>query len=90
MLSLVDVKNYLRATDEDDALIQTLMQASFSYLAGAVDNFSEKYADADENWKAKADLVVKLLCCDWYENRVTIGRPSNSSVELLISQLQLE
>ena len=89
MLTLTDVKNYLRATDEDDALVQSLMLAANGYLEGAVDNFASVYDNADENWKAKADLCMKLLCCDWYENRTPVGRPGSSAVELLITQLQL-
>ena len=90
MLTLADVKNYLRATDEDDTLIQSLMSASQSYMASAVDNFDTVYASAGADWQAKADLACKLLCCDWYENRTPVGRPSNSAVALLITQLQLE
>lgn len=84
MLALNDVKNYIRATDEDDVLVQSLMDAAYGYLDAAVDDF-----DSKKNLP-KVDLAVKLLCADWYENRTPVGRPSCSAVELLITQLQLE
>lgn len=90
MLTLVDAKNYCRATDEDDALVQGLLEASESYLEGAVDDYTTKYAGASSAWKAKADLARKLLIADWYENRLATERPVSSAISLLITQLQLE
>lgn len=90
MLTLSDVKNFCRATDEDDLLIQGLMSAAESYLDGAIDNYASTYATANANWQAKADLAIKMLVCDWYENRTPVAHPANSSVDLLIVQLQLE
>ena len=90
MLTLTEAKNYCRATDEDDALVQNLLDASESYLAGAVDNFAEKYASADASWQAKADLARKMLIADWYELRLPTERPVSPAIRLLIVQLQLE
>lgn len=90
MLTLTDAKNYIRATDEDDVLVQSLIDASKSYLSGAVDDFESRYEQAGANWQAKAELAQKLLIADWYENRTPEGRPASSAVELLIAQLQLE
>ena len=89
MLTLVDAKNYCRATDEDDALVQGLLDASESYLEGAVDDYTTKYANASASWQAKADLARKLMIADWYENRLATERPISSAVNLLITQLQL-
>lgn len=90
MLTLTDAKNFCRATDEDDALVQGLIDASESYLVSAVDDYKTKYANADTEWQAKADLVKKLLVADWYENRLATDRQVSASVCLLISQLQLD
>ena len=90
MVTLQDAKNYCRATDEDDSMVQNLILSAESYLDGAVDDFSLKYANAGENWKRKADLCELMLIADWYENRTPTQRPSNSAIELLIVQLQLE
>jgi len=89
MLTLTDAKNYCRATDDDDALVQSLIDAADSYMAGAVDNFVAKYASADSAWQAKADLAKKLLVADWYENRLATERPVSPAIRLLIVQLQI-
>lgn len=90
MLTLIDAKNYCRATDEDDLLVQNLLDASESYLEAAVDNYTNKYAYGSVAWQNKADLARKLLVADWYENRLATERPVSSAVNLLITQLQLE
>lgn len=90
MLTLSETKNYIRATYEDDDLVQTLMDASESYLQGAVDNYTDKYSTASPEWQKKADLARKLLIADWYENRTPTERPVSPAVRLIISQLQLE
>lgn len=89
MLDITEVKNYIRVDDEDN-MVLSLMASAKSYMAGAIDNFDEIYANANDNWKAKADLAMKLLIADWYENRTPVGRPSNSTIQLLLAQLQLE
>ena len=90
MVSLTDAKNYCRATDDDDILIESLISASNSYMDGAIDGFSSMYEQAGQNWRAKADLCMKMLIADWYERREPTERPSNSAIDLLITQLQLE
>lgn len=90
MLTLTDAKNFCRATDEDDVLVQGLIDASESYLVSAIDDYKTKYAGADTEWQSKADLAKKLLVADWYENRLATDRPVSSAVCLLISQLQLD
>lgn len=89
MLTLTDVKNYIRATDEDDEMVRSMMSAAVSYLQGAVDDYNTKYNTAGLEWQAKADLAQKLLIADWYENRTPMDRPVSASVALIITQLQL-
>lgn len=86
----MEVKNFIRATDEDDALVSALMSSAKSYLATAVDNFETVYESADDAWKAKADLALEMLVADWYENRTPTERPVSSAIQLLIIQLQLD
>jgi hypothetical protein len=88
MLTLNDAKAYCRATDEDDVLVQQLMDASESYLEGAVDDYTIKYANCGTSWQAKADLARKLLVADWYENRLATERPVSPAIRLLLVQLQ--
>lgn len=90
MISLLEVKNFIRATDEDDALVSALMNSAKSYLATAIDNYETVYESADDAWKAKADLALEMLVADWYENRTPTARPVASSIQLLITQLQLD
>lgn len=90
MISLMEVKNFIRATDEDDALVSALMSSAKSYLATAVDSFETVYESADDAWKAKADLALEMLVADWYENRTPTERPVSSAIQLLIIQLQLD
>lgn len=89
-MELNDVKLFLRVDgNNEDILINDLIKTAHSYMAGAVDNFDEKYQNADDRWKAKADQAMRLLIADWYENRLAVGRPEMSAVALLITQLQL-
>ena len=90
MTTLTDVKNYIRATDEDDELVRSLMDAADSYLQGAVDDYASVYPNASTAWQAKADLAKKLLVADWYENRTPTERPVSPAIRLIITQLQLE
>ena len=69
MLTLDNVKNYVRATDEDDTLLNTLMQAAESYLENAIDNYAVKYATGGSNWQAKADFAKMQIIACWYEFR---------------------
>ena len=89
MLTVYDVKNFIKA-DDDDETIKTLMDAAESYLEGAVDNYKATYEAASISWQAKADLAKKLLIADWYENRTPTERPVSASIRLLLTQLQLE
>lgn len=88
MLMLDEVKNYIRATDEDNELVLSLMEAANSYMSGAIDDFNTVYPTSGRAWQAKANLAMKMLIADWYENRTPVGRPVGSAVTLLITQLQ--
>lgn len=91
MLTIYDVKNFIRVDgDDDDMSISALMEAADSYMAGAVDNYAETYSNASKSWQAKADLAKKMLIADWYENRTPTERPVSPSIRLLLTQLQLE
>lgn len=90
MLNITDVKNFIRATDDDDELVQNLMLAADSYLDGAISNYNEIYSNSSPKWQAKADLAKKLLIADWYENRTPTEVPTNSAIKLIITQLELE
>ena len=88
MLTLTDVKTYIRATDEDDDMVRALMSAAVSYLEGAVSDYAERYETGGQAFQAKADLAQEMLIADWYENRTPVDRPVSPAVRLLIAQLQ--
>lgn len=88
-MTLNDVKNYIRAVDEDDNIVLLCMESAKSYLQDAVDDFDNRYANGTQSWKAKADLAMMQLCGNYYENR---GETDNidipKTVRLIIYQLQ--
>lgn len=83
MITLNDAKVYLRVDGtDDDALIQSLIDASVEYIAnavGEVDTSSKLY-----------DLTQKLLIAHWYENREPVGQADALafSLESIILQLR--
>ncbi|WP_067924866.1 head-tail connector protein [Alicyclobacillus shizuokensis] len=84
MITLDDAKTFLRVDGtDDDALIQSLIDASVEYLANAtgsnVDMSSKVY-----------DLAQKILVVHWYENREPVGQANvlAYSLESMIMQLR--
>lgn len=88
-MTMNDVKNYIRAIDEDDNIVQLCMESAKSYLQDAVDDFDMKYANSSTSWRAKADMAMMQLCSYYYENR---GETDNIDIpkaaRLIIYQLQ--
>lgn len=89
MYNITDVKNYIRATDEDDANVVACMESAKSYLQGAVDDFDTKYANASTAWQNKADMAMMQLCSCFYEHRGDESVEIPAMVRLMIYQLQL-
>lgn len=91
-MTLNDVKQYIRAVDEDDNIVLLCMESAKSYLQDAVDDFDNRYANGTQSWKAKADLAMMQLCAYYYENRGGEADDNNvdipKSVRLAIYQLQ--
>jgi uncharacterized phage protein (predicted DNA packaging) len=84
MVSLEDAKTFLRVDGpDDDALIQSLIDASVEYLANAaaanIDTSSKLY-----------DLAQKILITHWYENREPVGKADKLpfSLDSMILQLR--
>jgi len=69
LITLEETKQYLRVeTDEDDALITSLINAAETYLTNATGNTFD-----DTNHLAR--LFCLVLVTDWYENRgLTVGK----------------
>ena len=86
-VTLEEVKAYLRVdVEEDDALIQSLMEAAAGYLAaaGIPDSPDSRYV-----------LAVKGLVLHWYDHRGdvitgTIVSEIPTGLRTIINQLKLE
>lgn len=93
MLSLKDVKNYIRVdVDEDDKLIENMMNSAYSYVRGAIDDFEIKCEnDLFEN---KAEHIMLFLIAEWYDNRQYSRYEKYNEVShivtAMIQQIQLE
>jgi uncharacterized phage protein (predicted DNA packaging) len=87
---LQQVKDYLRIdSDHEDALLQTFMAATDSYLAASIDGYADKLTEAD--FASKSDMVKLALVSEFYRNR----DPSNDQrdnfpfyIQSQIAQLQ--
>lgn len=80
ILTLDEVKNYLRVDlDDDDALIQSFIVAAEAYLKNAT---GKEYPETDSAGnKAEYELekvYLNLLIAYWYENRS--AAPRNKSI----------
>lgn len=80
ILTLDEVKNYLRVDlEDDDALIQSFMDAAETYLKNAT---GKEYPEVDsEGNKIEYELekvYLNLLISYWYENRS--AAPRNKSL----------
>lgn len=88
-MTINDVKNYIRAVDEDDSIVLLCIESAKSYLQDAVDNFDIKYANSSDSWRSKADMAMLQLCSSFYENRGEIdGIDIPRTARLIIYQLQ--
>ena len=69
MISVDDVKKYLNIPGtNDDTLISGIITTGYDYLAGAIDDFSEK--QKNEAFSRLADAwVLHMWCPDAYDQR---------------------
>ena len=88
MVELSQVKQYLRIdTDEEDALLGTLMKVAETYLVDAIGGFRLIY-ELDVDFAAKADFVMLVLTAELYANRADDNHGDYSyAVRTLINQL---
>lgn len=89
MLTINNVKNYIRA-DEDDDIIKMMIAWAKGYMEGAIDNFDALYEDADRHMQAKADIAMLELIACRYENRGELNASIPQSARDIITQLQLD
>ena len=85
-VTLEAVKAYLRVdVEEDDALIQSLMEAAAGYLAAA---------GIPESEDGRYALAVKGLVLHWYDHRGEANEQTYADfpagVRMLLNQLKLE
>lgn len=83
MVTLEEMKEWLRADDDDDT-INSLILAAEQYLkaGGAI---------ITKDNQEVADLLCKILVTDWYENRMVVGKTSEGIrpiVQSMMLQLQ--
>lgn len=83
ILTLEDTKKFLRVdTNDDDALITTLIDASETYLY----NSTGKNFDSTNNL---AKLFCMVLVSDWYDNRslTTTSEKTRRIIDSMLVQL---
>jgi uncharacterized phage protein (possible DNA packaging) len=80
ILTLDEVKNYLRVDlDDDDALIQSFIAAAEAYLKNATGKEYQETDSAGHTAEYELEKVyLKLLIAYWYENRS--AAPRNKSL----------
>lgn len=85
MLDLATVKNFLRCEhDEDDALIETYIEAAADYVKSAC-------GDSVDLETAKARTIQLMLISDYYETRTAYGQGGYShNISSALTQLRLE
>ncbi|GAB4073676.1 hypothetical protein GCM10028778_11790 [Barrientosiimonas marina] len=86
-MDIEDVKHYMRIDgDEDDQFISSLIEAAKIYILNST---GIKPDESD----ALHQLVVKILCVHWYENRgakdLESRAPMEFSVESIMNQIAL-
>lgn len=71
MLSVEEVKPYIRVDyDDDDVLIDLLIANAEIYLRDAISDFDLKVSnDIEGRFKNKAKLAMLVLIKNWYDNR---------------------
>ena len=94
MIQTSDVKAYMRIDyADDDNFIADIIQTGYDYLADAIENFSELYAE-DDVFSRKADMWVKTQWCPpMYDQRegMLTDRSSNLNyaARAMLTQLQM-
>lgn len=82
---LEPVKAYAKAGDDDDAVIQSLIDAAEDYLAGA--GVYPGYAP-----NSTYEMAVKGIVLHWYENRAAVDTSSppdfEPGIRAVINQLK--
>ena len=69
MVTVDELKAYLRIdTDEEDTLLEHCLKAAWSYLQDAVTDFEILYS-VDTDYTAKADMLIKVLAGEMWQNR---------------------
>lgn len=101
ILTLEEVKNYLRVDlEEDDTLIESLMEAAESYLKNATGkDYPKEDSEGNQPGYELEKVYLKLLIAYWYENRSAVSKGKMSggavpdaftfSTQSLMLQLQL-
>lgn len=92
MITVDDLKEYLYIPNEitnDDRTIGFMIDASYSYLRGAVDDFDALYKQ-NLDFKKQADLYALFYTAELYQNRNQFNSDRGNSymTRSLITQLQ--
>lgn len=90
MVSIEDVKTYIRVDSEDeDTMLEMFIEAADSFMADAINNYHDVYPNAGTKWQQKANLCELMLVGYWYEHRTESTQYVPASVAVLVTQLQL-
>lgn len=91
-MTLEDAKAYLRIDgDAEDDVVASLLASAEAYLRAAVTDYDAHRSDAD--FASRADMVMRLLISEMYENR-SVGADAQKDysymLRSLMNQLQWE
>lgn len=89
ILTLKEVKDYLRIDyDDDDLLLQSLLVATMDYLRDAINGFDKK--STKEKFIKRAKILACVLVQDWYDNREQKeSKDLSYTARSLLTQLQV-
>lgn len=89
MLTLEEVKNYLRVDfEDDDNYIKDLIVVAENYLRDGITNFDLKMEK--ESNKSKARMIMRVLISNLYDERYLLGTelPMVYMIRSMLNQLE--
>lgn len=93
MITINDAKEYIyvpASVTIDDMAIHGFIQAAYTYMRGAIDNFDKLY-EQNEEFETLADLYAVMYTAELYQQRNQYSTGSSTPsflVKALMTQLQ--
>lgn len=87
IITLEEVKEYLRIDYEDETMLNLFIDQSIEYLRDSIDNFDLKLKN--ERFKKKIKLPLLMLLQEIYDNR-EFSDKNNSKIKYIINSIMLQ